>query len=233
MKKSLVWVWVGFYTAAFLALGQAQLPEGPGKTLLQQKCAVCHGLEVVTSQRLSSNDWDFIVGQMIGFGAQVNPEERKTIVEYLTANFGPLSTAPTAPQTSSSTASPAQVYATTCQGCHQSNGAGVAGAFPPLAGHVADILNAKGGRAYLPLVILNGLQGSIRVGSTNYNTPMPGFPSLGDAQLADLLNHIATAWGNDRLVKDFKPYTADEIKGLRKQMTPAQVYAERAKLELK
>ncbi|MCX7802207.1 MAG: c-type cytochrome [Meiothermus ruber] len=232
MKKTFVWPWVGLCAALFLALGQAQLPEGPGKTLLEQKCAVCHGLEVITNQRLNANDWDFIVGQMIGFGAQVNPEERKTIVAYLAENFGPQSSAPAAPQTTSSTASPSQAYAV-CQGCHQPNGAGVAGAFPPLAGHVADILNAKGGRAYLPLVIVNGLQGSIRVGATNYNTPMPGFPSLSDAQLADLLNYIATAWGNDRLLKDFKPYTADEVKGLRKQMTPAQVYAERAKLELR
>lgn len=44
-----------------------------------------------------------------------------------------------------------------CAGCHQANGQGIPGAFPPLAGHVAEILAKEGGRDYLILVLLYGL----------------------------------------------------------------------------
>ncbi|GIW25106.1 c-type cytochrome [Meiothermus sp.] len=229
MRKQSYWVFASIALSGLIwAVAQTQLPEGPGKSLVEQKCAICHGLEVTVNQRLSATDWDFLVGQMINNGAPVSPEERKVIVEYLATNFGPSSSsAQQAPAASAS----AQAYAA-CQGCHQANGAGVPGAFPPLVKHVADILNTKGGREYLPLVIVNGLQGSIRVGGVNYSTPMPGFSSLSDAQLVAVLNYIATAWGNDKLLKDFKPYTESEIKGLRKQLSPQQVLAERAKLSL-
>lgn len=38
----------------------------------------------------------------------------------------------------------AKLYAQ-CAGCHQANGQGLPGAFPPLAGHVAEILSKQGG----------------------------------------------------------------------------------------
>ena len=56
----------------------------------------------------------------------------------------------------------AKIYAQ-CAGCHQQNGQGIPGAFPPLAGHVAEILAKEGGREYLILVLLYGLQGQIEV----------------------------------------------------------------------
>ena len=52
----------------------------------------------------------------------------------------------------------AKIYAQ-CAGCHQANGQGIPGAFPPLAGHVAEILSKAGGREYLIKVLLWRRQG--------------------------------------------------------------------------
>ncbi|KHG65287.1 cytochrome C biogenesis protein CcsB [Thermus sp. 2.9] len=127
----------------------------------------------------------------------------------------------------------AKLYAQ-CAGCHQANGQGIPGAFPPLAGHVAEILGKQGGREYLIKVILWGLQGQIEVKGMKYNGAMPAFNGLKDEEIAAILNHIATAWGDDKKVQGFKPFTTAEVKALRdKKLTPQQVLEERKKLGLK
>ncbi|RIH89416.1 c-type cytochrome [Calidithermus roseus] len=219
--------WLVALILAWGVLAQG-LPEGEGKALVEQRCSVCHGLEVITGNRLSAAEWDAVVGSMIGNGAQLNDAERKVVVAYLATHFGK-EAAQAAPAPADEGA---KVYAM-CQGCHQANGAGVPGAFPPLAKHVPAILTAPGGRAYLPLVVLGGLQGSIVVEGVAYNAPMPAFASLSDAQVAAVLNYVASSWGNAALLKDFKPYTAEEIRALRQPLTPQQVYTQRAKLGLK
>lgn len=120
-----------------------------------------------------------------------------------------------------------------CQGCHQATGAGLPKVFPPLAGHVPEILAAKDGRAYLIDVLLWGLQGEITVKGEKYTGVMPAFNTLTDAQVADVLNHISSQWGN-KLPAGQKAFTADEVKAARAtKMTAAQVADARKKLGLK
>jgi mono/diheme cytochrome c family protein len=127
----------------------------------------------------------------------------------------------------------AKLYAQ-CAACHQANGQGIPGAFPPLAGHVADILSKAGGREYLIRVLLWGLQGQIEVKGMKYNGVMPGYAQWKDEEIAAVLNHIATAWGDDKKVKGFKPFTPAEVKALRdKKLTAQQVLEDRKKLGLK
>ena len=127
----------------------------------------------------------------------------------------------------------AKLYAQ-CAGCHLANGQGIPGLFPPLAGHVAEILSKQGGKEYLIKVLLWGLQGQIEVKGMKYNNNMPSFALLKDEEIAAVLNHIATAWGDNKKVKDFKPFTAEEVKKLRaRKLTPQQVLEERKKLGLK
>lgn len=133
-------------------------------------------------------------------------------------------------QTAAAQASP--LYAQ-CQGCHQPTGAGIPGVFPPLAGHVPEVLAAKGGREYLIQVMLYGLQGQISIKGAKYQGAMPGYVQLKDEEIAGLLNHIATQWGN-KFPADQKPFTAAEVKAQRaKTMTAAQVLEARNKLGLK
>lgn len=129
---------------------------------------------------------------------------------------------------------PAQQGATIfqqCQGCHQPGGTGIPGVFPPLAGHVPEILAAKGGREYIINMLLYGLTGQINVKGGSYNGAMPAFGAqLKDDQIAAVLNYVSTSWGN----KNPKAFTANEVKAQRaKKLTSAQVYELRKKLGLK
>jgi len=120
-----------------------------------------------------------------------------------------------------------------CQGCHMATGMGIPRVFPPLAGHVPDILAAKNGRAWLIQMMLYGLSGEITVKGVKYNGVMPGYRQLSDGDMAALLNHISTQWGN-RFPAGQRPFTAAEVRAQRaKTMTPAQVNAARRALGLR
>ncbi|MCL4454370.1 MAG: cytochrome c [Deinococcus sp.] len=132
-------------------------------------------------------------------------------------------------------AQPGEAVFQQCAGCHQASGQGIPGVFPPLMGHLPEILSAKEGRSYLVQVLLYGLSGPISIKGQKYNGAMPAFGHLKDEQIAAVLNYVATSWGNDKsLAKDHKPFTAAEVAQLRQnKLTPAQLLELRAKLGLK
>jgi mono/diheme cytochrome c family protein len=122
----------------------------------------------------------------------------------------------------------ARTYDTNCSGCHQRSGRGIAGGFPPLAGHAPEVLEQKG-RAYMARLVLFGLAGAIEVEGTPYNGVMPSWSSLSDAEIAAVIDHVLTTWDNDQhLPKDFKPIVPSEIAAARAEnLTSEQVYAMR------
>lgn len=120
-----------------------------------------------------------------------------------------------------------------CQGCHQATGVGINGVFPPLAKHVPAILAAPGGRVWIVRLMLNGMVGEIVVNGAKYNGAMPAYKQLSDQQIADVLNHISTQWGN-KFPANQKPFSAVEVKAQRATaLTSAQVNKARAALGLK
>jgi ubiquinol-cytochrome c reductase cytochrome c subunit len=80
----------------------------------------------------------------------------------------------------------AQVFQQNCAACHQANGAGVPGAFPPLAGNP----NASDPE-YVADVIRNGRQGPIEVAGQTYDSVMPAITTLTDAQIASVAAYVA------------------------------------------
>jgi cytochrome c oxidase subunit II len=122
-----------------------------------------------------------------------------------------------------------QIFNTNCAACHQATGEGVAGAFPPVQGHVTK-LYTTGGRDYLVNLLLNGLQGPIEVAGNAYNGVMPAWKQLSDEQLAEVLNYTLTAWETPT---DFKPYEAAEVAVARNQpLSAGDVYTLRQSLNL-
>jgi mono/diheme cytochrome c family protein/heme/copper-type cytochrome/quinol oxidase subunit 4 len=121
---------------------------------------------------------------------------------------------------------------TNCVACHQPNGQGVPGAFPPQAGHAPEVYNTEGGRTYMIHTVLYGLQGEVKIKGNTYNGVMTAWgPLLKDEQIAAVLNHVLTSWGNDALLEDFKPITPEEVAAERATpMTAQEVYASRAAL---
>ncbi len=87
----------------------------------------------------------------------------------------------------------AVLYNGTCSVCHQQNGAGLAGVFPPLAN--SDYLMADTERAIA--VVLNGLTGAVVVNGNTFNSVMPPMSQLNDDEIANILTFALNSWGND------------------------------------
>ena len=66
-----------------------RLPDVPGKEFVVRICTKCHGPGNIAKKRLSRDDWDDQVADMVERGAKGTPQELAAVVNYLTANFGP------------------------------------------------------------------------------------------------------------------------------------------------
>jgi mono/diheme cytochrome c family protein len=64
-----------------------EFPAGPGKDLVTDRCAGCHGLDVVTGHRDSAKGWGDLVDYMASRGMTATDDEMKAIVDYLTKSF--------------------------------------------------------------------------------------------------------------------------------------------------
>ncbi len=84
------------------------------------------------------------------------------------------------------------VYQTVCLACHQADGKGLPGAFPPLAG--SDYLLGDKDRAVG--VVVRGLEGEVVVNGVKYNSVMPAMTQLSDQEIADALTFAMNSWGN-------------------------------------
>jgi nitrite reductase (NO-forming) len=85
------------------------------------------------------------------------------------------------------------LYNGTCSVCHQQNGEGLEGVFPPLAD--SDYLMADARRAIE--VVLNGLTGPVTVNGSSYNSVMPPMSQLNDDEIANILTFALNGWGNE------------------------------------
>ena len=84
------------------------------------------------------------------------------------------------------------VYKANCAACHQADGSGLTGAFPPLA--QSDFL--LGDRKAVMSAALFGLSGPITVNGVDYNGVMPSLGYLPDEDLAAVLTYVFASWGN-------------------------------------
>ena len=84
------------------------------------------------------------------------------------------------------------LFAGTCSTCHQANGAGIEGVFPPLAG--SDFLLADKQRAIG--IVINGLTGPVKVNGKDFNSVMPPMSQLNDDEVANILTYVLNSFGN-------------------------------------
>jgi nitrite reductase (NO-forming) len=103
-----------------------------------------------------------------------------------------------------------RVYSNVCMACHQPNGQGIPGAFPPLAG--SDFLNADKQRAIH--IVANGLSGPVHVNGNTFNSQMPAL-QLSDEDVANVLTHVYSKWGNAG--HEVKPAEVATVRGARQK----------------
>ncbi len=81
-----------------------------------------------------------------------------------------------------------------CAACHQQDGQGLAGTFPPLDG--TDWVT--GSPEVLARILLQGLQGPIEVNGEVYSGEMPAWgDQLEDRDIAAVMSYIRTSWTNE------------------------------------
>ncbi len=114
-----------------------------------------------------------------------------------------------------------------CQACHQPNGRGLPGIYPPLVGHIGQFLRVPEGRPYLVRAVAFGLWGVMVVEGRPYRGFMPPQTKLSDAQIAAVLNYVLRDLEPDPPA-DFTPYTAAEVADYRQRTAgPTEVLNER------
>ncbi len=84
------------------------------------------------------------------------------------------------------------LFAGTCSTCHQPNGEGLPGVFPPLA--KSDYIAADPKR--LPEIMLHGLHGKVTVNGKEYDSVMPPMAQLTDDEVANIGTYVLNSWGN-------------------------------------
>ena len=72
------------------------LPQGDGRDLVAVACSQCHTLNTIMVGREGAAGWKRHVYNMVLRGAQLSPHEADTVIQYLTANFGPSTPQPAA-----------------------------------------------------------------------------------------------------------------------------------------
>lgn len=123
----------------------------------------------------------------------------------------------------------AALFQQQCAVCHQPQGQGLAGQFPPLA-HNPDIFLSED----FPLrVVLYGLSGKIAVNGQAIDSVMPPLANaLTDAQIAAVVNYVRGSWGNDALrPKAIQPVMPAMVASLRKRKRLPAVWSYRQSLK--
>jgi mono/diheme cytochrome c family protein len=228
---------LGLLAAALLFVGATaasgagiQIPEGPGSSLVYSKCQTCHDLQyVVDAKGLLPAQWKAVLASMGDYGLEASEEEKSALLKYLTTYLGQ-NPPPAKPQAQTAKVDGKTVFQQNCAACHGANGEGQPGYFPPLAAN-PDLFKDP---VFPVLAVLHGIAGPITVKGRSYNSSMPAFDHLSDAEIAAVVNYVRGAWGSEAKVSQMKPVTPELVAQQRKaSLSPSEVHARRETMESK
>lgn len=58
-----------------------------GKTLLEERCTVCHTLDRIERASMSAAGWGKNVREMVGKGAELSASEQEVLIQYLSITY--------------------------------------------------------------------------------------------------------------------------------------------------
>ena len=96
-----------------------------------------------------------------------------------------------------------------CMQCHQENGMGLPGQYPPLGGSEYVL----GDKRRLAAILLNGLAGEVQVKGATFNAIMPPWATRDDEEIAGVLTYIRNSFGNKA-----EPVSKDFVAAVRKEV---------------
>jgi cytochrome c551 len=92
------------------------------------------------------------------------------------------------------------LYKLHCANCHQDNGQGLAGLYPPIAG--SDFLEKN--KELILCSMRNGLQDTIVVNGKSFHQAMPANTQLQALDVAEIATYIYNEWGNEKTITEVK-----------------------------
>ena len=112
---------LGTAFAAAIAQAPDKLTSGPGSTLTENKCKICHELQHIRRTPLSRGEWADNLKNMRERGTPMTDEELAVILDYLSAYYSRDPAPPPAPDTlAGGDGDPVAklLDAHACSGCH-------------------------------------------------------------------------------------------------------------------
>ena len=177
--------------AVFLALlgfgvhAQDRLISGPGSTLTENKCRICHELQHIRRSPLSRGEWADNLRNLKERGTRMNDAEMAVILDYLSTyyNRDKPAPAPSADTLAAGDADPVQKLLNehACSGCHAMDQRVVGPSFKEVAARYAGDPQAA-----------RKLQEKVRAGGRGAwgEVPMPPNPELAAADLEKIVGWV-------------------------------------------
>ena len=163
------------------AAAQDRLIPGPGSTLTENKCRICHELQHIRRSPLSRGEWADNLRNMKERGTPMDEAEMAIILEYLATYYNREKPAP-APSAdtlaSGDTAGEPFLQQNGCAGCHALDRRVVGPSFREVAAKYAEDADAERKLAHKIRSGGQGVWGQV---------PMPPNPGLGDAELITIV----------------------------------------------
>jgi len=171
--------------ASSTAWGQDKLISGPGSTLTETKCKICHELQHIRRTPLSRGEWADNLKNMKERGTPMTEAEQAVILDYLSVYYNREKPAPAPSADTIATASDDPIEkllgGNGCTACHAVDRKVLGPAFRDVAKKYA---NEPGAAARLAAKIRAGGQG------TWGNVPMPPHPALSEQDLQALAGWV-------------------------------------------
>ena len=67
----------------FIAFAVAYADNPSPMGILEKKCYICHNINIVLKAKKNADEWEATLDRMIGYGAKINEDERKMLIEFL------------------------------------------------------------------------------------------------------------------------------------------------------
>lgn len=115
---------------------------------------------------------------------------------------------PLTPQQEKRFAAGREIFSSLCAQCHQPSGLGQDGVAPPLVD--SEWVLGPPGRPIR--IVLNGLNGPIKVGRKTYDLEMPPLTTMDDEQVASVLTYLRREWGHEAT-----PVDPETVAAIRKE----------------
>jgi cytochrome c551/c552 len=184
LEKLLACTALGVVFGTGLAQDADKLTSGPGSTLTENKCKICHELQHIRRTPLSRGEWADNLKNMRERGTPMTDEEMAIILDYLAAYYSRDPAPPAAPDTLAGGGDDPVaklLNAHACSGCHTLDKRVVGPSFREIAQRYA-------GDARAPAQ----LAGKVRKGGKGAwgQVPMPPAAAISDAELATLIGWV-------------------------------------------